>query len=576
MVDQQKKRRKPILGVIPDEVKDASSVKQKALELLFPGRTGISDFDARNVDLPAQTSGFFGDYSDQIIDPVQHVFAMTTDEDKLIHQLPIDRIQRYGFLEAMATDPTIESAILMHLSHALASDLNTGKILKIESSTDKDDKYVTEAKEVFETQFNEKAKSWLYPATIYGVNYLRVYSEPKVGVTHIRDDFYTHPRHVREYDHAGRLAGFTSAYQGTQKQVTLMPPWSVVAVKIPFWRKDSLTEPYRVDARTIDISGDDFENESMTETQNYGTSLIETAYGPWFDLMEAIISMNMSRKNAARLERLIGVNMGRLDPQRSAKYLNAITGQMQKSDKEMARRSLRKGFVQTVLNHIIPIWGDSKGRLDVNSIQGTPDIQGIEDVLFHVKRLGSALGVDPSLLGFGDMLQGGLGEGGWFRLSLIAAMKSQQIRSAARIAMERVIDIHFAQKYGKIFLPGQKPWSIVFPSVSTAMEREEQENMEARANTATLMVGMVSGMDQEFTKMKKSAFYNFIFTDIMKVDEQKFSEMFPSDILDKPPANPDEGAPGGGSPFESFDENNNKAMIYETIEKFYNNKEDTA
>lgn len=31
-----------------------------------------------------------------------------------------------------------------------------------------------------------------------------------------------------------------------------------------------------------------------------------------------------------------------------------------------------------------------------------------------VKRLGGALGVDPSLLGFGDMLSGGLGDGASF------------------------------------------------------------------------------------------------------------------------------------------------------------------
>lgn len=508
---------------------DTRAIGLKALDLLFPARKSITDYDARNVDLPAQTAGFFGDFGDQVIDPVQHVFALTTDEDKLIHSLPSDRISKYGFLEAMASDPTVESAIQMHIAHAMSADLNSGQILRIESSTDAENAFVKDLKEVFEEDLNSKAKSWVYPAAIYGVNYMRVYSGQGKGVLHIRNDFYTHPRHVREYEHAGRLAGFTTAYQGAQKTVMLMPPWSMVAVKIPYWRKDAVVEPYRVDAKGVDLSNEDFDAEGMIETQNYGTSLIETAYGPWFDLMEAILSLNMSRKNAARLERLIGVNMGKLDPVRSAKYLNAITSQMQKADKEMARRSLRKGFVQTVLNHIIPIWGDSKGRLDINSLQGTPDINGLEDVLFHVKRLGSALGVDPALLGFGDLMAGGLGEGGWFRISVIAAMKAQQIRTAVRNAIERIFDIHIAQKYGKIFLPGQKPWRIVFNSVSTAMEREERENLEGRANLATLIVGMMAGMDQEFSHLDRLSFYNYLFTDILKMDEQKFSEVFPKD-----------------------------------------------
>jgi hypothetical protein len=572
---------KDIIGVnggIGNQVVESDTIGQKALNLLFPGRKAISEYDARNVDLPAQTAGYFGDYGDQVVDPVQHVFAMTTDEDKLIHQLPVDRVSKYGFLDAMALDPTIESAVQMHIAHALSADLNSGQIIKIESSTDAENEFVKELKETFESDFNEKIRTWAFPAAIYGVNYLRVYSEPGVGVTHIRDDFYTHPRHLREYEHSGRLAGFTSAYQGTQKTVTLMPPWSFVSVKIPYNRKDYVVEPYRVDAKNVDISNDDYSQESMVETQNYGTSLIETAYGPWFDLMEAILSLNMSRKNAARLERLIGVNMGRLDPVRSAKYLNAITSQMKKADKEMARRSLRKGFVQTVLNHIIPIWGDSKGRLDINSLQGTPDINGLEDVFFHVKRLGSALGIDPSLLGFGDMMQGGLGEGGWFRVSVIAAMKAQQLRSAIRTTCDRIMDIHVAQKTGKIFLPGQKPWKIVFNSVSTAMEREERENMEGRANLVSLIVGSVAGMDQEFSHMKRSAFYNYLFTDILKMDEQKFKEAFPEALVDKPPEQPKDedggnGGGGGGNPFESLDEEKIKTMVFEAIGNFYEKTE---
>lgn len=560
--------------IIQQEAPQTATIGQKALEILFPGRKAITDQDARNVDLPAQTSGYFGDYGDQVIDPVQHVFALTTDEDKLIHQLPVDRISKYGFLDAMSTDPTIECAIQSHIAHALSADLNSGTILKIESSTDAENTIVKELKETFEEELNSKIRSWAYPAGIYGVNYLRVYSEPGVGVTHIRDDYYTHPRHIREYEQSGRLAGFTSAYQTTQKTVTLMPPWSVVAVKIPYWRKDSVVEPYKVNAKIVDMGSDDFNSESMVETQNYGASLIETAYGPWFDLMEAVLSMNMSRKNAARLERLIGVNMGRLDPIRSAKYLNTITAQMKKADKEMARRSLRKGFVQTVLNHIIPIWGDQKGRLDINSLQGTPDINGLEDVLFHVKRLGSALGVDPSLLGFGDLLQGGLGEGGWFRVSIIAAMKAQQIRTAVRQSIERIFNIHLAQKYGKIFLPGQKPWRIVFNSVSTALEREERDNLESRANLVSLIVGAVAGMDQTFDRVNRPAFYNYLFTDILKMDEQKFKEAFPDDLLNKK-IETDQGGgfgggAGGGAPFESdMSEDKVKSMIYETINQFY-------
>jgi len=165
--------------------------------------------------------------------------------------------------------------------------------------------------------------------------------------------------------------------------------------------------------------------------------------------------------------------------------------------------------------------------MDVNTVQGTPDINGLEDVLFHVKRLGGALGVDPSMLGFGDFLSGGIGDGGFFRVSIMAAMKANLLRLAIQNGIQRLCEIHVAYKYNKIFLDGQQPWRIVFNSVSTALEREEQENLESRANIASSLSGIVATLDQEFSATDKRAFLNFLWTHILKKDEESFKLVFP-------------------------------------------------
>lgn len=67
-----------------------------------------------------------------------------------------------------------------------------------------------------------------------------------------------------------------------------------------------------------------------------------------------------------------------------------------------------------------------------------------------MKRLGGALGVDPSLLGFGDMLSGGLGDGGFFRVSVLAAVKANLIRAAIRDGLNQICQIHCAYRYGKV------------------------------------------------------------------------------------------------------------------------------
>ncbi len=305
-----------------------------------------------------------------------------------------------------------------------------------------------------------------------------------------------------------------------------MPPWSFVGFEIPHWKSVSTLEPTTVGLRPVDLSQDNYADEAMVESQEYGSSLIETGYQPWLDLLDAICSLNASRRNAARLERIIGVSTGRLDPEKAAKYLNTISAQIIQTDKAITARSLRKGFVQTVINRIFPMFGE-KGRMDVNTVQGTPDINGLEDVLFHVKRLGGALGVDPSMLGFGDFLSGGLGDGGFFRVSVMAAMKASALRLAIQNGIQRLCEIHVAYKHNKIFLDGNQPWRIVFNSVSTALEREEQENLEARTNIASSLSGIVATLDQEFSTTDRRAFLNFLWTHILKKDEESFKLVFP-------------------------------------------------
>ena len=186
--------------------------------------------------------------------------------------------------------------------------------------------------------------------------------------------------------------------------------------------------------------------------------------------------------------------------------------------------------MQTVINHLIPIFGDGKGQLDISTVEGNPNLDGLADIDFHVKRLGSALGVDPALLGFGEMLSGGLGDGGFFRISVLAAIKANMLRRAVLSGLESLFDVHIAYKYGKVFVPGEKPYRVVFNSVSSALEREERENMEGRVTFATMMGQLIGLIDAEFSSVDRNALANYMFTDIMKIDEEKFRKMFPKKI----------------------------------------------
>ena len=100
-----------------------------------------------------------------------------------------------------------------------------------------------------------------------------------------------------------------------------------------------------------------------------------------------------------------------------------------------------------------------------------------------MKRLGGALGVDPSLLGFGDMLSGGLGDGGFFRVSVLA-------------------------------------------SVSSAIEREEVETQEKLAGIAGGIVQVLAAVDQDFSIADKREVMH-VACRMMHVSEDDFNAMVP-------------------------------------------------
>ena len=550
--------------ILPDGV-----AGNPVLGALYPAYAAADPLERRSVRLPAPSSAYWG--PGQTPGPAnsnraEDVLTRTTQEGtcEIFHRLPTDRAARYAILHLMAEDPTIDAAIKMHVSNALSAKQDTGEYVYIElrrtldaedreEGTGPVDAVLTDNPAIGPTAFSRKGNpkpqevvdglngllseslradllEWARKTIVYGICPVRVYGAPGVGITSLRCDFYTHPRFVTRYEKGGRVAGYTSAWQsaapGGLKGIELLPPWYYVCFEIPEKDDDDLVEPVRVGGLPIDLSCPDTNSEAIYESQAYGNSLIAKAYGPWMDLLSAICSLSMSRRNAARLERIIGISTGKLDPERAARYINMISEQISSSSAEAERGSWLKGNVQTVANHFVPVFGE-KGRIQIDAVQGTPDINALEDVNFYVKRLGGALGVDPSLLGFGDMLSGGLGDGGFFRVSVLAAVKANLIRAAIREGLNQICQIHCAYRYGKVYVPGTEPWSIRFNSVSSAIEREEAETQEKLAGIAGGIVQVLAAVDQDFSIADKREVMH-VACRMMRVSEEDFNAMVPA------------------------------------------------
>jgi hypothetical protein len=363
-----------------------------------------------------------------------------------------------------------------------------------------------------------------------------------VGITHFESSFYTLPQFVREYTRSGLLAGYTNQYLRDKQHtgtVQLAPPWSLISMKVPYHVADPTREPEHFGSAIYSLF-DDVYDQMIVETQDYGHSFLENSFGPWRDLVEAIDSMRGSRKNASRIDRMMLVPMEGLDPIAAAEYSNYIASQLKANQENQERRAVLKSLRPLINNSLIPVHG-GKGQMTIDTNRTDPNISDIEDIMFHLKRLTASLGIDVTMMGWADLLSGGLGEGGFFQQSIQAARRATWIRQAASTMINRALDLHFWYKYKKV-VPADmaKPWSVQFNSLNTSIAESENEARESRANYATVIATLVDAIANGATQ-RSPLLTKALLEGALDLDDEQMKQV----LADIKAAGADEGGEGG-------------------------------
>ncbi|WP_176548474.1 portal protein [Escherichia coli] len=471
--------------------------------------------------LSALRPGILGSNSDGM--------TSAADSISLSAELPGERLQKYNILETMAKSPTISTALNIHIAHALAPSKKTGQAFILSPKDGSDAEAVSRCEELtadLGAMINDGLPSWAMIMAIFGVSYVRPYAEQGRGITGIESSYYTLPHFVQEFYRGSQLVGFSGDYildtHSLRRVIT--DPWNLVSMKNPYWTPQHKVIPVSYGTKGYSLLSDQADKPLM-ETQNYGTSFLEYSYEPYLNLCASLAALKSTRNNAAKIDRLIALTTNTLDPVNAANYTRGVSQALKRHSDLVAQRSINANAIPTVLNHLIPVMGDGKNGITIDTQSIPADISGIEDVMFHLRQLAASLGIDATMLGWADQMSGGLGEGGWQQTAIQAALRANWIRQAAQRTIYRLLDIHLAYKYGKVYTETNRPYDVQFNSMNTAIQEEENRELDARANFVAVISQIMDQIQNNPKLAGSDAFMRYLFTEQLHIDDDTLNTM---------------------------------------------------
>lgn len=437
-------------------------------------------------------------------------------------------LTKYHF---MMGDPIVASALRLHVTAALGGHEASGQVVFLEANPDikKDEaKRVAEIRADLEPLFNQCAHFMAFNAAGFGDAYARIYSQPKVGVQKITADDSVYPSLVQPFEQAGDTVGYiVTTGKSQEERLTVL---QMARLKMPRMLYVPQNRALEKSIQTT-LTEDNIEALPIMPSL-VGGSFLDAAEESFDNLLSTLTGLVSQRILSSIDETLLTVNQNGMTKEQASKFMESLVSMLQRS-KSRAEEAIKNNqpIAERIYN-VMPVFSEKQlAQISQFSNVGGAASISIDDVMFHAKLLAGALGVDLSMLGFSDMLSGGLGDGGFFRTSAQAAEKSRIIRTGLMSFFDYVVDIHTFQKYGFIYEAGRRPYSINFYGSISSLESEKQATIErAAASTMTIaqLMEQLKGMGLPTPAIKQ------MLSKMAKIDDD-LSELLANALADITP-----------------------------------------
>lgn len=448
----------------------------------------------------------------------------------------VDGIQRnramiYHELLVMSLDPLIHTCLSALVTAALGGDAQEGKSIFIEyvepvftfagetvaldgeaeeTQAQKNAKLKAEIKKKrltelrmqrvreiaadLEPMINNAIFTMAMNAATFGDAYVRPYFVEGLGILSLYADELVSAPMVEPFERAGK----TEAYlvQGENfGDVVQLHAAQMTRAKMP--RTAYMPQIGMVNELAhANLAKDDPADHDLAPSL-VGGSLLAFVEKPFQRLQFTLNLMSTQNVRMAVEENLVLLKTQGMDRKQVKTAIDNLTGIFERGWSAL-RKVFESGEIpKGNITHILPVKdGDQIAFPETGAAFGT-NVQNLipmEQIFFAARQVAGTLGLDLSIAGFADQMSGGLGEGGFFRVSVQQAQNAISIRQACTPAIEDLIRIHYFYKYGEDIEPSEKFWAARYYAGISAMQSEAQDTALAQMQTGSTMLGALEQM----------------------------------------------------------------------------------
>lgn len=455
----------------------------------------------------------------------------------------------YTLWQRMSLDPSLSEALNLHVTAALGGDGARGDmVFMVPAEKYRGDglrnaamrKRIEARRRHLEPLINRFVFKYCSDALRYGDAYARNYAQKGIGIVDLICDEFTFPPLIQSFEQGGRTVVYQALESRDWERVTTrLTTNQITRMKMPRTTHVPQWDPVQGLMRARVLKSNDRSELPILAAPVGGSFLFEVEE-PWRNVHMSLAGLNSQQVADAVKQMFLSVDMSGMPPEQQKKYKAGLK-QVIKKHEDYVREALTGGeAIWGTQWHVLPSWGEKQVLNPVGDIAGQRSAPlNIEYLRFNMQRLLGGIGIDMSLVGWAEMLAGGLGDGAAFHTSASIARRSIMIRQSLKQALNHVAALDWGYCYGEVFDEVDQPWSFEFLSDQAAMSTEQLTNQNNRMNGVMMIA-------QSLTLLKEVGLSPENLASILESKGGFTYEEATKLSKDLKPAPPDDGM--GGSP----------------------------